>query len=79
MTWFLIGWLLGTPISDHFDKREACEGRAVVLREKGFSGKCVEMDGPMVGGLWNGGVLSIGPADSYTFPHGVTVSPYAPN
>lgn len=44
MTWFLIGWLLGTPVTDHFTNREACEGRAVILREKGFAGKCVEVD-----------------------------------
>lgn len=79
MTWFLIGWILGTPISDHFDKREACEGRAVLLREKGFSGKCVELDQVSSAVSWGTGSITISPADSYVFPHGVTVSPYAPN
>jgi hypothetical protein len=49
MHWFLIGFLLNTPITDHFDTREACEGRAVVLREKGADVKCIEF-GPTVSG-----------------------------
>lgn len=46
MTWFLIGFLLGSPLTDHFGSREACEGRAVVLREKGFDGRCVPLVDP---------------------------------
>lgn len=49
MHWFLIGFLLNTPITDHFDAREACEGRAVMPREKGADVKCVEFS-PTVSG-----------------------------
>ena len=35
MEWTLVGILLGSIITSQHPSREACEGRAVVLREKG--------------------------------------------
>ncbi len=43
MEWFLIGVLFGMPFATTFDKREECEGRAVILREKTFVGRCVPL------------------------------------
>lgn len=43
MTWIFTGLLLGSIVTSSHDSREACEGRAVLLKEKGVNGKCVEM------------------------------------
>lgn len=43
MSWILVGTLLGSVITSSHDTREACEGRAVLLREKNAGAKCVEM------------------------------------
>lgn len=40
MSWIFIGTLLGALVTSTHDNREACEGKAVVLREKGVSGSC---------------------------------------
>lgn len=40
MSWIFIGLLLGSSVTSQHDSREACEGRAVILREKGVAGKC---------------------------------------
>jgi hypothetical protein len=42
--YFIIGFLSGQPYSDHFLNRELCEGKVVVLKEKGFIGKCDFVD-----------------------------------
>lgn len=42
MNWILVGTLLGSMITSAHDTREACEGRAVVLREKYAVVQCVE-------------------------------------
>lgn len=42
MKWIFIGMLLNSIVTSDHDSREACEGRAVLLREKGVIGKCVE-------------------------------------
>jgi hypothetical protein len=42
MKWILIGTLLGSLVTSTHETREACEGRAVLLREKGVIAKCVE-------------------------------------
>ena len=43
MSWILIGSLAGSLLTSTFDNREACEGRAVILREAKATVKCVEM------------------------------------
>lgn len=45
MQWVLIGTLAGSLITSLHDTREACEGRAVILREQKVAVKCVEMPG----------------------------------
>lgn len=40
-TWLLIGTFLGSVVTSPHDTREACEGRAVILREKGAFVRCV--------------------------------------
>lgn len=40
MNWLLIGTLLGSIVTSGHDTREACEGRATLLREKGASVQC---------------------------------------
>ena len=42
MSWILVGYIASTLIAQSFDTREACEGRAVVLREAKALVKCVE-------------------------------------
>jgi hypothetical protein len=43
MNWICIGLLAGSLITSLHDTREACEGRAVVLREAKALAKCTEM------------------------------------
>ncbi len=43
MTWVLVGLLGGSLLTSEHQTREACEGRAVILREKGAQAKCVEL------------------------------------
>ena len=43
MNWIFIGLLLGSTVTSQHDTREACEGRRVVLAEKGVNGKCIEL------------------------------------
>ncbi len=45
MKYLLIGTLLGSLVSSEHENREACEGRAVILREKGASVQCVQAPG----------------------------------
>ena len=47
MEYLLIGTLLGSIITSEHKDREACEGRAVLLREAKASVRCVEK--PVVG------------------------------
>lgn len=42
MNWILVGTLLGSIITSQHDSREACEGRAVLLKEKNANVKCIE-------------------------------------
>lgn len=42
MNWLLIGTLLGSIVTSGHESREACEGRAVLLREKGATAQCVQ-------------------------------------
>lgn len=41
MNWVLIGTLLGSIVTSQHEDRERCEGRAVILREKGAVVNCV--------------------------------------
>jgi hypothetical protein len=43
MNWIMIGLIGGSIVTSGYDNREACEGRAVMLREKGVTAKCIEM------------------------------------
>ena len=43
MNWICIGLLAGSLVTSLHDNKEACEGRAVTLREAKASAKCVEM------------------------------------
>jgi hypothetical protein len=43
--WILIGVLAESLISSGHETREACEGRAVLLREQKAAVKCVEAPG----------------------------------
>lgn len=40
MNWILIGTLLGSTVTSMHESRELCEGRAVILREKGAAVQC---------------------------------------
>lgn len=42
MSWIYVGLLAGSLVTSTHDSKEACEGRAVTLKEKGVIGKCVE-------------------------------------
>ncbi len=46
MNWICIGLLAGSLITSLHDNKEACEGRAVTLREAKASAQCVEMPKP---------------------------------
>lgn len=52
MIWVLIGVLSGSLIISKHESREACEGRAVLLREQKVSAKCVEIDALSVTGMY---------------------------
>jgi len=43
MDWILIGIVAGSIVVSGHPSREACEGRAVMLREQKVVAKCVEM------------------------------------
>lgn len=46
-TWFLIGLISGMPVSEYFEgpqAHELCEGKIATSKDKGFVGKCVEID-----------------------------------
>ena len=43
MDWILIGILAGSIVTSGHPTREACEGRAVILREQKASARCVEV------------------------------------
>jgi hypothetical protein len=57
MNWICIGMLAGSLITSTHETREACEGRAVILREAKASAKCVELPSRPTA-LWNGGVFT---------------------
>lgn len=40
--WLFVGMLLGSMVTSSHDTKEACEGRRVVLAEKGVNGQCVQ-------------------------------------
>lgn len=48
MKWILIGVLAESLIASGHETREACEGRAVLLREQKAAVKCVEAPGQAV-------------------------------
>ena len=48
MTFIFYGWLLGSIVTSQHDTREQCEGRAVLLREKGVTGECVKVGGNLI-------------------------------
>ena len=54
MNWICIGLLAGSLITSQHENREACEGRAVVLREAKAMAKCVEVPSPQWMSLPNG-------------------------
>jgi hypothetical protein len=49
MDWVFIGTLVGSLVTSTHSGRETCEGRAVMLREKGVIGRCVFVKGDSVG------------------------------
>lgn len=53
MNWICIGLLAGSLVTSLHNDREACEGRAVVLREAKASAKCVEMPTNTIGWTTN--------------------------
>lgn len=57
MNWLLIGTLLGSIVTSNHDTREACEGRAVLLREKGAAVKCVDNSMVFYNSTLNGNIL----------------------
>lgn len=62
MNWIFLGLLAGSLVTSAHDTREACEGRAVIAREKGVErGKCVELSQH---GLISGGSGSFFRCDS---------------
>lgn len=66
MKWILIGSLLGSFVHSEHDSREACEGRAVMLREKAVVAKCVELSsGLSTTSIIPNGVLCLGPNGTY--------------
>ena len=42
-TWIVIGVIAGSLVVSEHKDREACEGRAVILREQKVTAKCVEL------------------------------------
>lgn len=48
--WVLIGLVGSSLVVSQHDTREACEGRAVVLREQKVQAKCVEFPKGMTSG-----------------------------
>jgi hypothetical protein len=43
MTWIFVGILAGSLVTSTHDNKEACEGRAVTMKEKGvIGGRCTE-------------------------------------
>lgn len=49
MNWVLIGTFLGSTLMSVHDSREACEGRAVVLREAKAAVICVQAPSNTIG------------------------------
>lgn len=43
MEYIFIGMVAGSLVISSHTSREACEGRTVLAREKGVSGKCIGM------------------------------------
>lgn len=48
MTWIMIGVIGGSLVVSGHDSKEACEGRAAVLREQKVPTKCTEAPGGMI-------------------------------
>lgn len=42
MDWAFVGLILGSLVTSQHSSKEACEGRRVVLAEKGVIGECHE-------------------------------------
>lgn len=40
MEWIFVGALLGSVVTSSHTSRELCEGRAVLLKERGVVGEC---------------------------------------
>lgn len=53
MKYIFIGMLLNALVTSEHDNREACEGRATLLREKGVVGKCVDIENQLGIGTLN--------------------------
>jgi hypothetical protein len=72
MNWICIGMLAGSLITSTHDTREACEGRAVILREAKASAKCVELPKGTSSLISNGSTISpfcsIGPTGTMSCP-----------
>lgn len=56
MNWILIGYLAGSLVTSTHETREACEGRAVILKEKSVSAKCVESPLPAITYSYGAGI-----------------------
>jgi len=63
MKWIFIGLLWNSTVTFQHDTREACEGRAKVLSEKGVYGKCIEI---VVIGVTSSGYITLSPGGYIT-------------
>ena len=50
MKYLFVGLLLNSIVTSEHETREACEGRATLLHEKGVIGKCIEVQQYMTWG-----------------------------
>jgi hypothetical protein len=62
MTWLFAGMLLGSIVTSSHETREACEGRAVLLREKGVIGQCVQQTMYLPVTTPSGNIITLSPS-----------------
>ena len=56
MNWICVGFLAGSIIASGHETKEACEGRAVTLRESKAIVKCVEVTNASAFGTASGSI-----------------------
>ncbi len=50
--WLFIGIIAGSIVTSSHQNKEQCEGRRVILQEKGVVGQCVEQKQFTFGGIY---------------------------